>query len=144
MIPRSSSPSNSQYPSMPFIFVAGLRYTLTGNNRGNRRSAQYFSRRTNFLRQSGSIGQPHNQQPLFAVPAVQNDRDLRPGITHGLGHPPIGIARLAPLHLQVQVFMGRNHIRRLPTTGKLLATAGGSAHDPGPFLAGFQFATLSL
>ena len=134
MIPRSSSPLNSQYPSIPSILFAGRRYTLTGNSSGNRRSAHCFSRRSNFLRQSGAIIKPHYEQPVPTVPAMKDNRDFVPGIPHGLIHPHIGIACLAPLDFQVQVFMGGNDIRRVCAPGKLLTTAGLPTEDSDPLL----------
>ena len=60
------------------------------------------------------------------------------GISDGLIHPHIGIAHLAPFDLQVQVLLGANDIRGFLPARELLASPSGSAHDPSPFLAGFQ------
>ena len=65
---------------------------------------------------------------------MKDNRNPVPGITHGLIHPLIWIACLAPLDLQMQVFMGGNHIRRLCPASELLATPGLPAKDGGPFL----------
>jgi hypothetical protein len=66
------------------------------------------------------------------------------GIADGLIHPHIGIAHLAPLDLQVQFFLGANDIGRFLPARELLAPPSRTAHDPSPFLAGFQFATFAL
>lgn len=144
MIPRSSSALNSQYPSIPSILLAGRRYTRIGNSTGNLRSAHALSRRNNFLRQSGAIVQPHNKQPVPAVATMQDNRNLVPCISHGLIHPPIGIACLAPLDFQMQVFMGRNHIRRVGPAGKLLTTPGLPAEDSDPLLGHFALGPSPL
>jgi hypothetical protein len=66
------------------------------------------------------------------------------GIADGLVHPHIGIAHLAPLDLQVQVFLGANDIRGFLPAGELLAPPSRTAHNPSPFFAGFQFATFAF
>ena len=137
MIPRSSSAANSQYPSIPSILLAGRRYTRIGNSTGNLRSAHALSRRNNFLRQSGAIVKPHYEQPVPAVPAMKYKGDLVTGIADGLIHPLIGIACLAPLDFQMQVFMRGNHIRRVGPAGKLLATPSLPAEDSDPLLGHF-------
>jgi hypothetical protein len=74
-------------------------YTLTGNRTGKRSSAQRLSFRSNFLRQSWDIVQPHNRQPGAVIPAVEDKWDFPTGITHRLIHPVIGVTAFNTLHL---------------------------------------------
>jgi len=107
-------------------------------------SAHFFSLRTNLLRQSGAIVQPHNKQPVPAVPAVKDNRDFVPGIPHGLIHPHIGIACFDSLHFQMQVFMGGNDIGRVGPASELLAPPGLPAEDAHPFLGHLPFGSSTL
>ena len=66
------------------------------------------------------------------------------GIAHGLIHPPIGIACLAPLDFQMQVFMRGNHIGRVRAASELLATAGLATEDSDPLLGHFPLGPGTL
>jgi hypothetical protein len=60
---------------------------------------------------------------------VQDDRNLAAAVTLRLLNPPIGIARLHPLDLQVDVLQVRNHIWAVCPASELLAAPGLDAHD---------------
>lgn len=66
------------------------------------------------------------------------------GIADGLIHPHIGIACLAPLDFQMQVFMRGNHIRRVRAPGKLLTAAGLPTEDSDPLLGHFPLGPSTL
>jgi hypothetical protein len=74
-------------------------YTRTGNRTGKRSSAQRLSFRSNFLRQSWDIVQPHNRQPRAVIPAVEDEWDFPAGIQHRLIHPHVGVPAFHTLHL---------------------------------------------
>ena len=129
MTARFRSSSYSAYPKYP-SFLHGRRYTLTGIVRGNRFLAQRISP-FNVLRcqdEPWDIGQPHNDEPVFAVAFVQDDGDFRAGISDGLIHPPIGIASLHPLAFQMDVSVGRNDVWAVLPTGELLSPPCCSSH----------------
>lgn len=75
---------------------------------------------------------------------MKDKRDLVACIADGLIHPHIGIACLAPLDFQVQVFMRGNDIRRVRASGKLLATAGLPTEDSDPLLSHFPLGPSAL
>jgi hypothetical protein len=75
---------------------------------------------------------------------MKDNRDFVPGIPHGLIHPHIGIACLAPLDFQMQVFMRGNDIRRVRTPGELLTPAGLATEDSDPLLGHFPLGPSTL
>ena len=66
------------------------------------------------------------------------------GIADGLIHPHIGIACLAPLHFQMQVFMRGNHIGGVRAAGELLTAAGLATEDSDPLLGHFPLGPSAL
>jgi hypothetical protein len=68
---------------------------------------------------------------------MKNKGNLVTGIAHGLIHPLIGIACLAPLDFQMQVFMGGNDIGRVRAASELLPSPCLSTEDSDPFLGHF-------